>query len=281
MDYISYRTILGVGFNDEDKQKIFMARMQVFLQANGKIPFTEKQERDFCYNVGMTCLLENRPLIDLGLDFNNTDPVGLQRLWIYLSKRNKFEDFLATVITFINNYSGTKGNRNIVFRAVKKALKDSHIPFELYKDKDGVFVIPKGAEELDKNLVFKPLKWLESYPNTRKLYVKSLKEYASAKTDNASKIADDFRKTLECFFKEFFNEDKSLENMVSVYGNYLKDKGIPKEISNDFEKLLKLYTDFNNHHAKHNNDTQINTLEYIMYQTGNIIRLLCTLAQEK
>lgn len=279
MDYIDYRTLLGLGFNDKSKQHLFISKMQVFLQSNGEIPFTEEQEREFCYNVGKVCLIENRSPFDF--DLYNTDPYGLQRLWIYLSKCSDFEDFLACIIIFINNYSGTKKNRNIVFRAVKNALKDSHIPFEIFDDKDGSFIVPKGADELDRNLISKPLKWLKKYPSTRKLYIKALKEYASAKPDNASKIADDFRKTLECFFKEFFNEDKSLENMISVYGSYLKNKGIPKEISNDFEKLLKLYTDFNNHHAKHNNDTQINTLEYIMYQTGNIIRLLCTLSQEK
>ena len=32
-----------------------------------------------------------------------------------------------------------------------------------------------------------------------------------------------------------------------------------------------------NNYAKHHDKTSINVLEYIMYQTGNIIRLLITL----
>ena len=36
-----------------------------------------------------------------------------------------------------------------------------------------------------------------------------------------------------------------------------------------------------NNYAKHHNKTSKNVLEYIMYQTGNIIRLLITLNQEE
>ena len=36
-----------------------------------------------------------------------------------------------------------------------------------------------------------------------------------------------------------------------------------------------------NNYAKHHNKTSRNVLEYIMYQTGNIIRLLITLKQEE
>ena len=75
--------------------------------------------------------------------------------------------------------------------------------------------------------------------------------------------------------------EKSLENMISDYGSYLKNKGIPKEISNNFEKLLNQYTDFMNNYAKHHDKTSVNVLEYIMYQTGNIIRLLITLKKQE
>ena len=60
----------------------------------------------------------------------------------------------------------------------------------------------------------------------------------------------------------------------------IKARGVPSEISNNFETLQKSYTDFMNNYAKHHNKTTRNVLEYIMYQTGNIIRFLITLKQE-
>ena len=68
--------------------------------------------------------------------------------------------------------------------------------------------------------------------------------------------------------------------MKSEYGDYLKEKGVPSELSNNFEKLLDLYTKYINNYAKHHDKTSKNVLEYIMYQTGNLIRLLITLKQD-
>ena len=65
--------------------------------------------------------------------------------------------------------------------------------------------------------------------------------------------------------------------MLPDYGKFLRDCDVPKEISNNFEKLIKQYSDFMNNYAKHHDKVSINILEYIMYQTGNTIRLLQTL----
>lgn len=50
-------------------------------------------------------------------------------------------------------------------------------------------------------------------------------------------------------------------------------------ISGNFETLLQAYTSFMNNYAKHRDATSNRLLEYLMYQTGNIIRLLITLKQ--
>ena len=99
----------------------------------------------------------------------------------------------------------------------------------------------------------------------------------SEKKDDPSQVADGFRKALESFFQEIFGFDKSLENLLSEYGSFLKKRGIPSEISDDFRKLLDAYTHFNNNYAKHHDKATSNVLEYIMYATGNIMRLVITL----
>ena len=150
-----------------------------------------------------------------------------------------------------------------------------------YEENGSYFVFPKGAEELDDALISEPLMWLKDYPNSHKAFIKSLKSYSKVTEENASDIADLFRKALETFFQEFFETEKTLENLKSEYGTYMKSKGVPTEISNNLETLQQSYTNFMNSYAKHHDKTSKNVLEYIMYQTGNIIRLLITLEKEE
>lgn len=132
---------------------------------------------------------------------------------------------------------------------------------------------------MDDALVSQPLDWLSSYPKAHEAFIKALKDYAEAVTDTASEVADKFRKALEAFFQEFFGGNKSLENYKNTYGTYLKSQGVPKEVSGNFETVLQAYTSFMNNYAKHRDATSNRLLEYLMYQTGNIIRLLITLKQ--
>lgn len=121
------------------------------------------------------------------------------------------------------------------------------------------------------------LLWLRNYPQTQKAWAKALKDYAEVSDATASETADNFRKALERFFQEFFQSNKSLENMKSEYGTYLSQKGVPAEIKNNLEPLLLAYTNYMNNYAKHHDKTSKDVLEYLMYQTGNIIRLMITL----
>lgn len=278
MDFIDYRKALGLSFSDKDKTDLFIKRIGVYMQSGEDCPFEEQDEINFSYMIGERYLLADVDIMDI--KFGN-DPIGLQRAWLYLSKHTKaFEDFLSCVVALINTYGGKAIDRKAILSGVKKALKDSHIEFELIEDKDGVFIFPKGAKELDDALISEPLNWLGGYPQARKEWIDALKDYSNLNDDNASDVADKFRKALERFFQEFFSSSKSLENLKSEYGAYMKSHGVPSEISNNLETLLQSYTNFMNGYAKHHDKTGKNVLEYIMYQTGNIIRLLISLRTE-
>ena len=140
--------------------------------------------------------------------------------------------------------------------------------YETFEDKDGVFIFPKGAKELDDALVSVPLEWLTAYPKSHSAFVKALKEYAEANATNASDIADKFRKALETFFQEFFGGGRSLEKYLSdhTYERYLNEHGIPAELRNELQNTVSAYSKFMNGNAKHHDKTQPNVLEYIMYQ---------------
>lgn len=269
MKYVDYREKLGLGFNDADKTKMLFNKIIEFLKkARNDYHLQEFLfGRDdikylFCQMVGEnTCYNDYRDIINS------------------FCKETSIAGIISKFIVLVN-LSTPKG-ANFLIDLLKKYLESLNIPYELIKDEDGYFIFPKGAKELDYALVSEPLEWLSEYPQTQKEWIEALKVYSSLTDDNASDVADKFRKALERFLQEFFGKTKSLENLKSEYGAYLKARGVPSEISNNFETLQKSYTDFMNNYAKHHNKTSRNVLEYIMYQTGNIIRLLITLKQEE
>lgn len=274
MDWIDYREKLGIGFSDRDKVEHFMTKMFNILDGLGdesRMQISEDEYYAFC-NV-------------TGISMRHGDLCGEgYQIITNILRRNShtLEHFLAYYVAFINcqkdsDYKRwTKENfKNVVCNI----LRESHIPYELVKDNEGYFIFPRGAEEMDTALVSQPLSWLSTYPKTHTAYVKALKEYSEATHDNASDIADKFRKTLETFLREFFGNSAPLEKNKVEYGRYLKSQGIPSEITGNMETLLQAYANFMNGYAKHQDATSLNVLEYLMYQTGNIIRLLITLKQ--
>lgn len=273
MKYIDYRKKLGLGFDDTEKANRVMSQIHNYLD-NESIVFSRDDEIAFCDEIGVQAHEEEDVF---NMDFSLKKPSGLQIVWQYLKDDKNLTSFISKYVVLINTYQGAKANRNKLLKKLESVLVDCEIGYEILTDSDGVFIFPKGAKELDDALVSEPLEWLKAYPKTKKEWIDALKEYSSLTEANASDVADKFRKALERFFQEFFNSTKSLENMKSEYGAYMKSKGVPSEISNNLETLLQSYTNFMNGYAKHHDKTGKNVLEYIMYQTGNVIRLLITL----
>lgn len=277
LDYIDYRKKLGLSFNDGDKIKFFTKKIKIYFQAHSNYIFSEQDEIDFCIKIGVDCLLHNPPLFDIGDKVGKAK--GYSRVWLYLEKKESFPDFLATLIIFTNSIKDKKNKKELI-SIITLSLQESHIQYDVYKDSDGIFFFPKGVKELDNALVSEVLDWLKEFPDTKKEWIQALRDYSSVTEENASDIADKFRKALERFFQEFFNKrDKNLENLKSDYGKFMESKGIPVELSNNLQNLLEAYTKFMNNYAKHQNKTSKNVLEYLMYQTGNLIRFLITLKE--
>ncbi len=264
MKWIDYREKLGIGFNDE--QKFIMLKNKFF----NIIDFLFKKNAYSLEDYDSYALMVGEPVL-------STNPIiGLQ---LSMEKESDLVSFISKVIAVCNSYNVGAGKlqKKNFFGAFEHQLCLMNIPYEVIEDEDGYFIFPKGAKELDDALVSQPLEWLKAYPLSHKAFIKSLKDYASVTESNASDVADGFRKMLETFFQEFFSSQKTLENLKSEYGTFLKAHGVPQELANDFNTLLGAFTNYNNNYAKHHDKSSINVLEYLLYQTGNIIRLLITL----
>ena len=275
MNWVDYREKLGIGFNDDEKFKMLKNKTSVFLNLFGS-KYSEENYKKYAIMVGERLL-----------NFSNYPIYGLEESLI--NKTTSTVDFLSKYIAFYNTYNEEVGYsygysdrpipKEVVLNFIKISLNELRIQYEIVEDADGVFIFPKGIEDFDMALVSEPLRWLSKYPVAEKAWSKALREYGDSNVQNASDVADMFRKALETFFQEFFGGSKSLENYKAEYGDYLKQNGIPKEIASNIEALLQGYTKYMNNYAKHRDATSDKVLEYLMYQTGNIMRLLITLAQ--
>ena len=275
MDWIDYRKKLGVGFDDEKKVRYFMTKIFNILsdiKPEMRSQINESEYFDFCNITGTP------------MHHGTLYGEGYSLILETLGRHNKdIKDFLAYYIAFVNCQKDNdykKWTKENFKNVICNMLVDSHIPYDLIEDGDQFFLFPKGAEELDDVLVSEPLYWLEDYPLSQKAWIAALKDYSESTGLTASETADKFRKALERFFQEFFRSEKSLENLKSEYGTFLSSKGVPGELKNNFENLLDAYTKYINNYAKHHDKVSQNVLEYIMYQTGNIMRLLITLKKE-
>ncbi len=269
MKWVDYRERLGIGFDDDNKFKMLKAIFKNYIDIVVSREYSEQSCFEYCQMTGEPYLKTLSPTNNLLKSFstcNNSSELV-----------SKFVAFHNTYIPNPYNPYNSPTSKNSLKVFLKNSLNKLNVKCEIIEDKDGIFVFPKGAQELDNALVSQPLEWLKAYPETHNAFIKALKSYSEATDSTASDVADLFRKALETFFQEFFNSTKSLENLKSQYGTYMKNKGVPIEISNNLETLQQAYTNFMNGYAKHHDKTSINVLEYIMYQTGNIIRLLIIL----
>lgn len=272
MDWIDYRESLGVGFNDENKIRYFMTKIFNVLEDIRPSMGSQIGNDEYYLFCNMTGTL---------MQHGTYSSERYDLILSTLEKHSKgFNDFIAYYIAFINcqkDNAYKEWSKADFKNVICKMLTESHIPYDLIEDEGDIFLFPKGVKELDDALVSDVLLWLKDYPLTHKAWISALKEYSEFDEHDASDIADKFRKALERFFQEFFDSDKSLENLKGEYGKFLSSKGVPAELKNNFEKLLEAYAKYNNNYAKHHDKVSSNILEYIMYQTGSIMRLLITL----
>lgn len=277
MKFIDYKRRLGVAFSDIDKTKMFIAKIKSYIQSHSEYEFSEKEEVDFCINTASECLLYNPPFIDFNDKIKTT--TGISRICFYLDKYKNLSDYLAALMIFVNLIRNDEIRKELLCK-IEEFLDDCNILYQIHEDSSGIYIFPTGAKELDDALISETFDWLNDYPLTKKAWIDSLKKYHNSNELTASETADSFRKALERFFQEFFTSSKSLENLKSEYGIFMSEKGVPAELKNNFEKLLESYTNYINSYAKHHDKVSKNLLEYIMYQTGNLIRLLIKLKSE-
>lgn len=281
MDFLDYREKLGIGFFDEEKFKYFLVNVFNVLNAIADDysveTITAKEYFDFCNLAG----------IPIDYDALNNNYTCRERyrhcLATFDRHKSNIQDFLSYYIAFSNSISVKKEGENAWKREnyvsiLIKSLEIAHIQFEVLESDKKYFVFPKGAEELDCALVSQPLEWLKDYPKAHETYCTALRQYADGVY--IRDVADNLRKALEDFLREFLENEKDLNSNKKVAEQYLKDANANPQLVNMFGSLLTHYYLLNNDIAKHNNKVDKTYLEFLLYQTGVFIRMLIVVKKE-
>lgn len=272
MDYLDYREKLGVGFNDDLKFKHFKTKLFNILYCacvdtySGCLEFEEYvcfcnlTATELDHRLTESCYATNRMRHCI-----NT----LEKHTSYLT------EFLPYCMAFINSVKTEKGGnwkRKDFVEVTTNMMEQSHIPYELLEENGEYFIFPKGSPELDAALVSEPLEWLKDYPTAHKTYVTALKQYSDG--IYIRDVADNLRKALETFLQEFLKNEKNLETNKSEICKYLGEQGVDAGIAGLFQPLINAYKNINDRIAKHNDAVDAKMLEFLLYQTGVLIRMV-------
>ncbi|MBR2883397.1 MAG: hypothetical protein IKB93_01270 [Clostridia bacterium] len=278
MDWLDYREKLGIGFDDEEKKEFFYAILfnlfdTITAQSDGHMSIGEYFT--FCRSTGSridTTLLRDYCSIERFRD----------SIRIIKEKKHNLTEFLAYYVFFVNafkddEYYEFKGEdfKNVLCNS----LEEAHIPYELMYENDKYFIFPKGAKELDDALVSEPLEWLKDYPQAHRTYCIALKQYADG--IYIRDVADNLRKALEDFLREFLGNNNDFNKNKKEVENYLKSRNADSHLITILVSLLNHYYLLNNEVAKHNDKMDKKYLEFLLYQTGIFIRNLITVKREE
>lgn len=260
MRWNDYREKLGIGFSDTQKSAILARKIANYIHYDKDVAsYTRDDFYEFCLMTGIKFSYSHEPRFLVSQLFENTT--------------TSTPTILAYYIAFVNTQKrGGQARRSKYIEKLEVFLDELNILCEVIWDDDGAFVFPVGAPELDAALVSQPLEWLSDYPKARKTFVIALKQYTEG--EYIRDVADNLRKALEEFLQEFLGNDKNLESNKNEICRYLGNQGVDAGISGLFQPLINAYKNINDRIAKHNDAVDAKMLEFLLYQTGLLIRMV-------
>lgn len=184
---------------------------------------------------------------------------------------------LQTLFMLFSLLEKFSGMRDLKMHILKVLEITSNPPFFLVTDivNGEINIYKSGAELLDENLVNYCLHWLAKYPEVRKLFSKALKNYSNDNLtdEDARSIYDDLRASLEKLIKVILGNSRTLENNKKAIEQWLVGKETHPNVVAMFKFIIHQFIEFMND-AKHVNKYSANDLEFMVYQTAIMMRML-------
>ena len=126
-------------------------------------------------------------------------------------------------------------------------------------------------------LIIETKHWLSGHPRALSTYEDAFKKYEFGIYERNT--LDDMRLSLELLVKDLLDSKRSLENLIRDLMALLKNKGVSTELINMVEKVIKYYTDFQNHHVKHDEKINKDEIEFVIELTSTIMKMLIKICE--
>ena len=139
----------------------------------------------------------------------------------------------------------------------------------------GQFGNGQGTNEVNEALIEETKHWLQTYPDSLKLYQEALRKFDNQVFQR--NLLDDLRLSLELLLKAIIGNNKSLENQLGDIGTFIQSKNGSKELNNMFVKLIDYYSKYNNTYVKHDDAVIENEIEIIFEMTSSFMKFLARL----
>ena len=140
-------------------------------------------------------------------------------------------------------------------------------------------VRPTGDPFLDAMIIDCVLEGIERYPKADKPFSQALTKFLRGDKAHYRNILDDLRFSLEQLLKSLLENEKPLEKQKNILGDWLKGKGIHVHIRSLYAHLVNCFSDYQNDAVKHKEDYSDMEIEFMIYLTGTLMRLLLELEQ--
>ncbi|MDB9372933.1 hypothetical protein [Nodularia sphaerocarpa] len=185
--------------------------------------------------------------------------------WALEVKHNVTQDFISEIVKEIRRIS----------------LLTPSASFQISRKGKQVIIYPHGDQFLDIGIIDCVLSGLEDYPKVAEHFENALKIYQRGEISQYRNLLDNLRFALEQFLKQIFTNDIRLEKQKEALEKWFKQKGLHPQVLNLYKELLfNQYARYQNDAVKHNEQYSVDEVEFMIYLTGNFIRLILQLARQ-
>jgi len=166
--------------------------------------------------------------------------------------------------------SGGDFLKDFLYKQLKHIIDISNVNLAIGLDNNDIILYPAGENYLDEEVVNKVLRFLDS--NSNKHFIAALKEYQE---NDYVKSAESLRRTLEEYLRYALKNNKGFDKNIGEVQKYFKKTGVDSELRNIIFQIFNYLDKYFNNNSKHHDGliTEKDN-EFLIYQTGLILRYL-------
>jgi hypothetical protein len=162
---------------------------------------------------------------------------------------------------------------DVFYYEISDILSYSYVNLFITRNETEVILYPKGEKEFDEKIVNEILKFLN--PDSNQHFTESLKFYLEGTDRSFIKSAESLRRTLEEFLRFKLQNNKGLDANIKEIMTLHKRDGKDKQIRNVINNVFDYLDSYFNENSKHQDgDIDENECEYLIYQTGVLLRYI-------